>query len=196
MRFLLLDDFWVLDSLYPTEWEWIRELPRLASGRDFSPSSRERLFPPPLPGETLADEGTLSLLEDWDELIRPELLGTFAEARRLVEEDLARGERIPEEEDDDSGEFEAEMEEAGFPPGFQDLYRVAVPHEHSEAWYSTLNQARLLLNEEYDLASSEDRYLAKTLGPEAVGEAKLLLIARYELYSVIQSILVENLMSD
>ena len=34
------------------------------------------------------------------------------------------------------------------------------------------------------------------MDPSLVGEDRLLLIAQYELYSVIQSILVENLMQD
>ena len=76
------------------------------------------------------------------------------------------------------------------------MRRIVVPHEHTEAWYSTLNQARLLMNEEYDLANASERQLVKTLDPSLVGEDRLLLIAQYELYSVIQSILVENLMEE
>ena len=77
-----------------------------------------------------------------------------------------------------------------------ELRRVIVPFEHTEAWYSTLNQARLLMNEEFDLATAEERHLAKSLGPEIVGSDRLLLIAQYELYSFIQSILVEKVMQD
>lgn len=195
MRFLLSEHFWVLDSLYPTEWEWLRELPRIASGEDFSSAARERLFPPPLSEDTLADESTLAQAEDWDELIRPELVETFATARSVVEKDIAKGERFePEAPDPDDSEID--FAEAGIPLELPEFYRVVVPNEHSDAWYSTLNQARLLLNEEHDLAASQDRQLAKMLGPESIDEDRLLLIARYELYSVVQSILVENLMSD
>jgi hypothetical protein len=76
------------------------------------------------------------------------------------------------------------------------MRRIVVAHEHTEAWYSTLNQARLLMNEEYDLANAEERQLIRAMDPSLVGEDRLLLIAQYELYSVIQSILVENLMQD
>ena len=52
------------------------------------------------------------------------------------------------------------------------------------------------MNEEYDLANAEERQLIRAMDPSLVGEDRLLLIAQYELYSVIQSILVENLMQD
>lgn len=202
MRFLLSEEQWALDSLFPGEWEWIRMLPRLASGRDFRPSSRERLFPSPLAPEVLANVGTISQIEDWEELVRPELEEDFASARAVVESDLSSCEvyrfgDADEDEDEDEDEddpWREELEELGIPVELPELRRVVVPYDHTEAWYSTLNQARLLMNEEYDLAAAEERQIAKALGPEVVGSDRLLLIAQYELYSVVQSILVENVM--
>lgn len=195
MRFLLSEDHWAIDFLFPGEWDCLRSLPRIASGRDFSESARARLFPSPLAPEVLADESTLTQIEDWEELIRPELADTFAKARSLVERDLSMSEVLsPEDLDDDS--LRADFEAAGLPAHLPEMHRVTVPYEHTEAWYSTLNQARLLMNEEYDLAASEDRHLAKTQGPNAINQDRLLLIAQYELYSVLQSILVENVMAD
>jgi len=194
MRFLLSEDHWALDSLFPGEWEWIRVLPRLASGNDFHASSRDRLYPSPLSPDVLADESTIGQIEDWEELIRPEIAESFTNARTIVESDLARSEALSLDEYPEDDPIREELEAAGFPFELPEMRRVVVPFDHTEAWYSTLNQARLLMNEEYDLATAEDRHLAKTLGPEAVGEDRLLLIAQYELYSVVQSILVENLM--
>jgi hypothetical protein len=196
MRFLLSEDYWALDSLFPGEWEWIRILPRLASGEDFLPGSRERLLPSPLAPDVMADESTLSQMEDWDELIRPELAETFAEAREIVEEDLERSEELTIEAYSEDDPIREELAEAGFPGDLPEMRRIVVAHEHTEAWYSTLNQARLLMNEEYDLANAEERQLIRAMDPSLVGEDRLLLIAQYELYSVIQSILVENLMQD
>lgn len=197
MRFILSEDHWVLDSLFPGEWEWIRMLPGLAAGEGFSRSSCERLFPSPLAPEVLADVGTISQMEDWEELVRPELEEIFASARAVVESDLSECQVYTFEEDDDEEDpFREELEELGLPVDLPELRRVVVPFEHTEAWYSTLNQARLLMNEEFDLATAEERHLAKTLGPEIVGSDRLLLIAQYELYSFIQSILVEKVMQD
>jgi hypothetical protein len=201
MRFILSEDHWVLDSLFPGEWEWIRMLPGLAAGEGFSRSSCERLFPSPLAPEVLADVGTISQMEDWDELVRPELEELFASARAVVEGDLSRCQTYAigaddDADDDEEDPFREELEELGLPVELPELRRVIVPFEHTEAWYSTLNQARLLMNEEFDLATAEERHLAKTLGPEIVGSDRLLLIAQYELYSFIQSILVEKVMED
>lgn len=196
MRFLLSEEQWALDSLFPGEWEWIRMLPHLASGRDFRPSSRERLFPSPLAPEVLANVGTISQMEDWEELVRPELEEDFASARAVVESDLSRCEvyQFGDADEDEDEPWREEFEELGIPVELPELRRVVVPYDHTEAWYSTLNQARLLMNEEYDLAAAEERQIAKALGPEVVGSDRILLIAQYELYSVVQSILVENVM--
>ncbi len=194
MRFLLSEHHWALDSLFPGEWEWIRLLPLVAVGQGFRPSSLERLYPPPLAPDVLADESTIAQTEDWDELIRPELAETFAHARAAVEADLARSELMSLDDYPMDDPIRREFEEAGFPGELPEMHRVLVPYGNTEAWYSTLNQARLLMNEEYGLAAAEERHLAKILGPDAVGEDRLLLIAQYELYSVVQSILVENVM--
>lgn len=194
MRFLLSEHHWALDSLFPGEWEWMRRLPHLAAGEDLGPRALDRLYPSPLASDVLADEGTLAQIEDWDELIRPELAQSFAAARAVVEADLARGETLAPGSFDEDDPLLEEFENAGFPYELPPLHRVLVPYEHTEAWYSTLNQARLLMNEEYQLAASEDRHLAKSLGAEVGGQDRLLLIAQYEMYSVVQSILVDNVM--
>ena len=196
MRFILAEDFWVLDALSPAEWELIRELPEVAAGTRFGDKARERLFPSPLSDEVIADESTLTQIEDWDELIRPELEESFAQARFIVEKDLRKARAVPFHEVIPVEIAEEILEEAGVMMPDHLLYRVDVPHEHTEPWYSTLNQARLLMNEEYDLADAEERMLIRSLGAGAMDEERMMLFAQYELYSVVQSILVENLMGD
>ena len=85
-------------------------------------------------------------------------------------------------------------EEADHNFAIDNFYRLEVKIENTELWYSALNQARLLLNEEYDLADSGDRLLIQMEGPDAVDENRLLLLAQYEIYSVIQNILIESVM--
>lgn len=195
MRFILSEHFWVLDALSPSEWHLIRILPEMASGKHFHQRSRDRLFPSPISDDVIADESTLSQIEDWDELIRPELEEAFSEARAVVGEDLNRVRNVPLDEVFDEGAYVDEMEDVGDERESDRAYRVEVPHEHTESWYSTLNQARLLMHEEYGIADAEERYLAKTMGMKGLDEERMLLIAQYELYSVLQSILVENIMN-
>ncbi|MEX2580325.1 MAG: hypothetical protein WD342_14800 [Verrucomicrobiales bacterium] len=188
MRFILTDEQWVLDALSSSEWHLVCELPRTAAGEGFSERTKERLFPSPLSEDTLADDDTLSQIEDWDRFVRPDLDEGFKEVRELVRNDLNRVETFPADTLLDPGQIE---------PGHGDLLelrRLEVPIEHTEAWYSVLNQARLLMNEEHDLAEEEDRLMIQLEGPDAVDQDRLLVLAQYEMYSVIQSILVENVM--
>ncbi len=196
MRFILAEDFWVLDALSPAEWQLIRDLPEVAAGTRYGDKTRERLFPSPLSEEVIADESTLTQIEDWDELIRPELEESFAQARFIVEKDLRNARPVPFSEIVAGELTDDELEEIGFTMPAHELYRVEVPRGHTEPWYSTLNQARLLMNEEYDLADAEERMLIRSLGAGAMDEERMVLFAQYELYSVVQSILVENLMGD
>ena len=52
------------------------------------------------------------------------------------------------------------------------------------------------MHEEYDLADAEERTLIRSLGTGSMDEERMLLFAQYELFSVVQSILVENLMGE
>ena len=195
MRFILSEHFWVLDALSPEEWQLIRVLPDMASGKHFRQRSRDRLFPSPISDDVIADESTLTQIEDWDELIRPELEEAFSEARAVVGKDLNAVESLSIDEIQDEGAYVDEMEDVRDAMETDRVYRVAVPHEHTEPWYSTLNQARILMNEEYGIADAEERMIAKTIGIKGLDEERMLLIAQYELYSVLQSILVENIMN-
>jgi len=196
MRFVLSDELWVLDALSPSEWQLLRELPDIASGRTCHPTARERLYPSPFAEEVIADESTLTQVEDWEELIRPELEESFAHARFTVERDLKNCRLLSIEDFFDGGSYSDEEATAEFEFDFPELYRIEVPLDHTEFWYSTLNQARLLMNEEYDIAGAEERFLAMSPGMPGYNEERMLLIAQYELFSVVQSILVENVMGE
>mgnify|MGYP001797516800 FL=1 len=127
-------------------------------------------------------------VEDWNEFVQPEIASSFKEARDLVEKDLEQAETISMEDFFSPDQFETLKDT------LPELRRVVIPNEHPEAWYSTLRQARLLMNEEYDLASSEERMMLRLEQQENIDQDRLLIFAQYELYSAIQGMLVENVM--
>ena len=66
----------------------------------------------------------------------------------------------------------------------------------AEAWYSALNQARLLMNEVHDLADAMERFRWPEDAEDGGGDrpfdgAQVLLMAQYEFYTALQSILIE-----
>jgi len=187
MRFILTEEEWVMDALNPAEWNFVQVLPDTAAGKKGPEHLRERLTPSPLSEDSLAGVDTLELSEDWKEFIVPDLEEGFREARSLVQRDLDQVEVLPLSEwiDDGEEDFDPELP--------QELRRVRVLLEHTDAWYSVLNEARLLLNEQHGIAGMADRLGEETV-PETLPDGLLLLLAQYELYSVVQSILVENVM--
>jgi len=190
MRFLLTEDHWVLDALNDTEWQFLAELPAIANGKDIDPQSRERLFPTPLPDEALLDEESFEQLEDWNELIRPELENGFREAREQVEKDLGDVLTVT------TGELATVPGDATYADAVEDREwkRVIVSMENTDQWYSTLNQARLLLNEAHDLAQSAERFYLSGSLYENLEPREAILLAKYNMFSAIQNILVENVM--
>jgi Domain of unknown function (DUF2017) len=188
MRFFLTEEEWVMDALNPAEWHFLQVLPDTAAGKSGPSRLRERLTPSPLSDDSLAGEDTLELSEDWKELIIPELEEGFREARAVVQRDLDQVEVLS------LSEWMEDLEEDSTPDLPLEMRRVRVPLEHTEAWYSALNEARLLLHEEHGIAGMSDR-LETTARDEPLPDDLLLLLAQYELYSVVQSILVENVMT-
>lgn len=188
MRFVLTDEFWALDALTPAEWHLVSELPAASDGESFSPSARERLFPSLFSPETLLNEDTQSHLEDWEEFVKPDLKDSFDDARNQIVQDIAEVETVDIEK-------MSEAEPTNTEETISQLKRLRVPLDHTEAWYSVLNQARIMMNEEFDLAQSDDRQLPQSQSDESIDQERFVLLAQYELYSVIQSILVDNVMS-
>jgi hypothetical protein len=192
MRFQLQSDSWTLDVLTPTEWDLITELPALAAGETVSEKTRDRLFPSPISPEVLVDEDMATQAEDWDEFVRPDLEDSFSQDRDVVAESLQKVELVdvteflsPEQIEEWSGEF-------------PQLRRVTVPKEHTDSWYSALNQARILMNEEYEVAESEDRlllYAGSPGDPADLDQDRIMMLAQYELFSAIQVMLVDRVMA-
>lgn len=187
MRFVLSEEFWALDALTPAEWHLVTELPGTAAGEKFDESVNDTLYPSPLSPDTPANEETMGQVEDWEELILPDIEDAFADARKRVESDLDAVESLPTAEIID-------LEEHPSAAQFAELRRLMIPLDHVEDWYSTLNQARILMNEAYDLAESDERLQFHAGESKSLDDETVLLYAQYELYSAIQTILVEHVM--
>ncbi|MEI6323405.1 MAG: DUF2017 family protein [bacterium] len=90
------------------------------------PDGSSRLLP--YPGE---DE---ELLQDWEDLVQPELRRHFITERAVVADDLSRL-----------------IQGRGKNP----LWSIEIPMKHTDAWLTTLNACRLALASEYDLTEAE-----------------------------------------
>ncbi|MEM8952981.1 MAG: DUF2017 family protein [Verrucomicrobiota bacterium] len=123
-----------------------------------------RLFP------TGAISGEEREGDDWKELVVPDLERAFRNAIEVVNGDLAAVEQ---------SEREGEV-----------FFRVKVSAEHTEHWYSALNQARLVLAEKFGLPASEEEFLSES----AVVDERWLAGAQSYLYAVIQTFLLESVM--
>ena len=81
--------------------------------------------------------------------------------------------------------------------GAQSTLRLDVPIEHGTAWFSTLNQARILLDLKYRLHQPRDA--GSEAGDSTDGEAepdpaRMLVMMRYELYAWLQEWLVRHVL--
>jgi Domain of unknown function (DUF2017) len=142
------------------------------------PGGRERLFPKPLSGkdEWIDDEFN----EEWKEMMAPELEMQFA---------------------GDVGIFLADLDSVQSDKGkggvAASIYRLDVPAAHGQAWFSTLNQARLLLDLKYKLHDPRDAP-GETAAPESFATsddpARIFVLMRYEFYAWIQEWLVRNVL--
>lgn len=191
MRFTLQPSEWILEFLNTAEWYFVYELPKLASGEPFTKEIRDQALPAPIvdsDGNPIHTEDT----EDWDEFVKPDILDGFAAARAVVIADIDAAEKT-----DNPSEWlhgNEDLPEGGLEGP---LWRVRVTMDNTEAWYSTLNQCRILMNKAHDLADDESRIRSAIFGEidENIPQDKALLLAQYEFYCVIQNILVENIMN-
>jgi len=209
MRMVLSQTGWIFDGLTELEWLFLQRLPILVDELGADEGARLRLFPDPVrekereapePTDPSDDEDGKNLIGDWKKYVKPELETLFDEARHLVAKDLEGAERFVEEGGDDERPEDL---------GEQVYYSLEVSGEHVEQWNSTLNQARLLMNEVHDLAESE-RMLAEGVmdlagqeqesddeggrSRQAKAYPQWLLLAQYGFYGAVQSFLIERLM--
>jgi hypothetical protein len=108
----------------------LRELPSTASSTD--KRAEERLYQSPTQGED--DE----IDSEWSDTMEPELRELFADAIDMVVEDLA----AMKDGDGDEGP------------------QILIPANHVDPWMHTLNRARLVLGEIWDITDEEmnDRF--------------------------------------
>ena len=170
MKLALTDESWILEALNPIEWRFLSELPHLASGRELPPDALKRLKPDPIDPLQALESDESAFEEDWREFVEPDLDRLFSEARDRVIEDLAAAIRdsdlpLPE--------------------------RIEIANDNSEPWFSVINQARLLMNEVHGMADASERFDPEVFGESEKGVERILLLAQYEFYTAIQSILLE-----
>jgi hypothetical protein len=190
MRFTLRENEWVLDFLNTAEWHFVSEISDLASGARFAKEISESILPCPIV-DALGKPEYSEATQEWDEFVKPDIVDGFAQDRLIVAQDIEKAEKV-----DNPLEWFEEEEDipANLPEG--PMWRVVVPTEHTEQWYSTLNQTRILMNKAHGLAEDGSRFLLSFLGMSSgIPPEKALLLAQYEFYCVIQNILVENLMN-
>ncbi len=168
---------WRLGEMQEIHLDFLRLAADDASMSD-CPGGRERLFPQPLTGkEELLDE---EFNEDWKELITPELEMQFAGHVGVLLSDLDSVQLMKK-----TGDIEVKF------------YRLDVPRSHGQAWFSTLNQARLLLDLKHKLHDPKDAPEESNVQEQAGGgddPERLMVLMRYEFYAWIQEWLVRNVL--
>lgn len=169
---------WLLSDMEEVHVQLLRQAGEDASMTD-CPEGRERLFPSPVPKEQRLREG--EFLEDWGEYVTDELDTQFAEDVGTLLADLDGVERHQGVEEDGEPRF---------------LVRVAL--DHGQAWFSALNQARLMLDLKYQLhpdGATLELELSSDLGKGIPPHERLAAYMRYEFYALIQEWLVRQVMA-
>lgn len=137
----------ILDSM-------LRELPSILS-REQPDAVTRRLYPDP--------GGDPETVAEWRRAQHPELFALLADARTIVESDLAT----------------LTMEEDGS--------RVTIPAAHLNAWISALNAARLTLGAVHEVTAAD-----MEAEDEPVVDARGLAVLRIHLYAWLQATLIEG----
>lgn len=143
-----------------------------------SPAERERLFPPPV--ENSSEEAEFAA--DWREFVADDLETRFASDVGTVLADLDQA-----RPDGMAGEVR--------------LFTLDLPLEHAQAWFSTLNQARLLMDCRFHFHDPVNQAVIESGDPSdedaettAHNEQMLAAWFRYEVYSAMQEWIVRNVL--
>ncbi|MEM0970582.1 MAG: DUF2017 family protein [Verrucomicrobiota bacterium] len=166
MRVELGPQSWTLREIGDVEWFMLIQLPEAADPSQ-SERGRKRIFP-----EITSSSEDSQIHQDWKEFVVPELEDQFDQRVKTVTEDLSKAE---------------ETEGADGP-----LHRLEVPLDHAETWYSVLNQARLILNEEHDITNTEQQLMYGDSAPTEIEERKWLILVQYRVYAAIQEFLLSQ----
>ncbi len=124
------------------------------------PEGSSRLLPPP------GDDGML--LEDWNDLVQPELRRHFDSERAVVAADILA------------------MKQSR---GKQGLWSLEIPKDHTDAWLTTLNALRLALAGEYGFSEGE----LSPKNPPDLSCARGLALMQVNFYAFIQECLIHSL---
>ncbi|TLD72215.1 DUF2017 family protein [Phragmitibacter flavus] len=181
MRLTLLkeQELWQLSDMEEVHVELLRQAADDASMTD-CPEGRQRLFPSPVPQDQRLREG--EFLEDWNEYVTGELDTQFAEDVGTLLADL------------DGVEIHHTADEEPIDP----RYLVKVPLDHAGAWFSSLNQARLMLDLKYALHPDGEHLQLQLDAGLDEGETlheRLAAYMRYEFFALIQEWLVRQVMA-
>lgn len=168
---------WQLAGMEEIHVQLLRQAAEDASMTD-CPEGRARLVPKPVPPQEELREG--EFLEDWNEFVAGELETQFAGdvGTLLTDLDALESYALPDEPE-------------------ELLYRVVIPLEHGVAWFSTLNQARLMLDQKFQLHPQGQEFdphpdLDLVVGVDLAD--RFTAYMRYEFYAVIQEWLVREVM--
>lgn len=166
---------WRLSDMEEIHVQLLRQAADDASLKD-DKEGQPRLYPLPVSSKDLLCEG--EFLEDWKEYVTDELQTQFASDVGILLDDMDALET------DDAEKKESELK-----------YALTVPLEHGNAWFSALNQARLLLDQQYvlhpeggEFEPDADAALVGDVDPAQRFAAYM----RYEFYAVIQEWLVKH----
>ena len=149
-----------------------------ASTNDCAGAS-ERLYPPPVSRQDMKEEA--DLVEDWKEFVTSEMEMKFAGDVGIFMADIDEVKVIRRTAKDERPK----------------QFRLDIPMEHGMAWFSTLNQARLLLDLKHKLHSGPDDAAPATIYGANIDNddaVKLLVLMRYEFYAWIQEWLVRHVL--
>lgn len=167
MRFYLADsDHIEISRLNLLVAEFLRQTPFDADPGK-SEAARNRLFSSPMQSHSLDAE----FIEDWHDLIRPDLEAMFRTATETVARDLVglREEKLETGESD------------------QPSYHLRIPLAHLDAWLSCLNQARLVISEKFGFTEEDmDGRLERTLASK-----RDMALCQVHFYALIQELMLD-----
>ncbi|MEO5718748.1 MAG: DUF2017 family protein, partial [Chthoniobacterales bacterium] len=141
-----------------------RQIP-VSTHPDAVPAAEQRLYSPP------AGPNEEEFCAEWKIYVEPELRRIFQTATETVEADLRQL---------------AENEK----PFANSVLRI--PHEHSDAWLNTLNQARLAIAAKFDFTEAElcDHYRSP------IGSRRDLSLFQVNFYGFLQEFILRELECD
>jgi hypothetical protein len=140
------------------------------------PEGRGRMYPSPL-GAHETDQQE-EFIGDWKEFVSSELEMQFAGDVGTFLSDL------------DEAKATGLHEESG-----EKLFVLDVPIEHGASWFSTLNQARLMMDQKHRLHPDEEADAGAFIRETQESDpSRIFVLMRYEFYSWIQEWLVQHVL--